>query len=77
MERKTMTRWFWVWQFEKEEAWLNEMAASGWYWSQSVSAGTPLSAVNPVNILYGQKCIPMTKAMSGLWKKPARNMSDG
>ena len=30
MERKTMTRWFWVWQFEKEEEWLNEMAASGW-----------------------------------------------
>ncbi len=30
MERKTMTRWFWVWQFEREEEWLNEMAASGW-----------------------------------------------
>ena len=30
MERKTMTRWFWVWQFEKEEEWLNEMAANGW-----------------------------------------------
>ena len=22
MERKTVTRWFWVWQFEKEEEWL-------------------------------------------------------
>jgi hypothetical protein len=30
MERKTVTKWFWVWQFEKEEEWLNEMAASGW-----------------------------------------------
>ena len=30
MERKTITRWFWVWQFEKEEEWLNEMAANGW-----------------------------------------------
>ncbi len=30
MERKTLTRWFWVWQFEKEEDWLYEMAASGW-----------------------------------------------
>ena len=30
MERKTITKWFWVWQFEKEEEWLNEMAANGW-----------------------------------------------
>ena len=30
MEKKTITRWFWVWQFEKEEEWLNEMAANGW-----------------------------------------------
>ncbi len=30
--RETMTkyRWFWVWDFEKEERWLNEMAADGW-----------------------------------------------
>ena len=30
MERKTVSKWFWVWQFEQEEAWLNEMAANGW-----------------------------------------------
>jgi len=30
MERKTITKWFWVWQFEDEEKWLNEMAAGGW-----------------------------------------------
>ena len=29
MERKTITKWFWVWQFEKEEEWLNEMSANG------------------------------------------------
>ena len=29
-ERKTMTKWYWVWDFEKEEDWLNEMAQSGW-----------------------------------------------
>ena len=28
--RKTIRRWFWVWSFEKEEAWLNEMAMNGW-----------------------------------------------
>ena len=29
-ERKTITKWFWVWDFEKEERWLNEMAMQGW-----------------------------------------------
>ncbi len=28
--RKTVRKWFWVWSFEKEEEWLNEMAATGW-----------------------------------------------
>ena len=28
--RKTIRKWFWVWDFEKEEEWLNEMAQSGW-----------------------------------------------
>ena len=30
MERKTIRKWFWVWEFEKEEEWLNEMSAGGW-----------------------------------------------
>ena len=29
-ERKTVYKWFWVWDFEKEEQWLNEMALAGW-----------------------------------------------
>lgn len=29
-ERKTVHKWFWVWDFEKEEQWLNTMAQSGW-----------------------------------------------
>lgn len=29
-EHKTVFRWMWVWDFEKEELWLNEMAQSGW-----------------------------------------------
>lgn len=28
--RKTVRKWFWVWDFEKEETWLNEMALNGW-----------------------------------------------
>ena len=30
MERRRERKWFWVWEFEKEEAWLNRMAESGW-----------------------------------------------
>lgn len=30
MKRKTVHKWIWVWNFDKEEAWLNEMAAEGW-----------------------------------------------
>ncbi|NLW69482.1 MAG: DUF2812 domain-containing protein [Eubacteriaceae bacterium] len=29
-ERKTVYKWFYVWQFEEEELWLNEMAQEGW-----------------------------------------------
>ena len=27
--RKNIRKWFWVWEFDKEEQWLNEMAAKG------------------------------------------------
>ena len=29
-ERKTIRRWYWAWDFDKEERWLNEMAMQGW-----------------------------------------------
>ena len=29
-EHKTVYKWFWVWDFQKEEMWLNEMAGIGW-----------------------------------------------
>ena len=28
--RKMIRKWFWVWEFEKEEEWLNGMAQNGW-----------------------------------------------
>jgi len=28
--RMTVRKWFWVWDFEKEEDWLGEMAMNGW-----------------------------------------------
>ena len=27
--RKVIRKWFWAWNFEKEEEWLNEMSAKG------------------------------------------------
>ena len=30
MERKIVKKWIWVWDFDKEERWLNAMAQSGW-----------------------------------------------
>lgn len=30
MERRTIRKWFWVWDFEKEDQWLNLMAQQGW-----------------------------------------------
>ena len=29
-QRKTVRKWVWVWEFEKEEQWLNTMAMQGW-----------------------------------------------
>lgn len=28
--RKIMRKWFWSWEHEKEEQWLNKMASNGW-----------------------------------------------
>ena len=30
MERKNIKKWIWVWDFDKEEQWLNSMAQQGW-----------------------------------------------
>ena len=30
MERKIVKKWIWIWEFDKEERWLNTMAQSGW-----------------------------------------------
>ena len=29
-ERRTIRKWIWAWNFDKEEQWLNAMAQSGW-----------------------------------------------
>ena len=29
-ERMTVKKWIWVWDFDKEEHWLNTMAQQGW-----------------------------------------------
>ena len=27
--RQVIRKWFWAWEFDKEEQWLNDMAAKG------------------------------------------------
>ena len=48
METKKVTKWYWVWDYEKEELWLNAMAQEGWalqrvgfatYWFDSKGFG--------------------------------------
>lgn len=48
METKKVFKWYWVWDFDKEELWLNEMAAEGWalsrvgwatYWFEKTEPG--------------------------------------
>ena len=31
MNRKTVTKWLFIWDWEEEERWLNEMSAQGWH----------------------------------------------
>lgn len=30
MKKRTIRKWFWVWEFDAEEKWLNDMARRGW-----------------------------------------------
>ncbi len=30
METRTVRKWIWVWDFDREEEWLNDMALNGW-----------------------------------------------
>lgn len=30
MKRRTIRKWFWVWEFDQEEKWFNDMAKRGW-----------------------------------------------
>ena len=29
-ELKKVRKWYWIWEFEEEERWLNQMADAGW-----------------------------------------------
>lgn len=49
-EKKTVFKLFFVWDFEKEERWLNEMAQEGWVLTIPVFPFTPLCAANRANI---------------------------
>ena len=39
METKTLFKWFWPWEDQKEEIWLREMAQQGWHLAQLAIPG--------------------------------------
>lgn len=53
MNTKSILHWFWVWQDEKEEAWLQEMARQGWHLKGIGAFGTyKLAAGEPREMAY-------------------------
>ena len=75
--RRTIYKWFWVWDFEKEEEWLNEMAMNGWVLESVGFCSYHFIRCEPGNTASAWKCIPMMNPMFPLWRKPARSMSAG
>jgi hypothetical protein len=58
----TKHRWFWPWQDEKEEAWLEEMSAQGWHlisvglpWTYKFSLGAARHYVYRLDYMYMNK----------------------
>jgi hypothetical protein len=37
--KKVIRKKFYIWQYEKEEQWLNEMSAQGWHLTKAVVGG--------------------------------------
>ena len=67
-ETKTLHRNFWVWEFEKEERWLNEMAQEGWALQNAGSAPTPLKRRNPASTSSGLPCWTVPRILKVSWK---------
>ncbi len=38
-EKKSVNKWFWAWQDEKEEVWLEQMSRKGWHLKQAQFLG--------------------------------------
>ncbi len=58
----TKHKWFWAWEDEKEEAWLSQMAASGWhlvtpgpFGVYTFESGSPRKVVYRLDYLFGSR----------------------
>ena len=57
------TRWFWPWQDEKEEAWLEEMSQTGWHLkSVQLPCIYTFNKGNPIHKIYRLDYMPLNKA---------------
>ena len=67
-ETKTLHRNFWVWEFEKEERWLNEMAQEAGPCRMPDSAPTPLKRRNPASTSSGLPCWTVPRILKVSWE---------
>ena len=65
-KEKVIRKWMWVWDFEKEERWLNTMAQSGWVLTKVGFCTYHFTPVSRANTPFVWKCtrrIPNTSLL--------------
>ena len=67
-ETKTLHRNFWVWEFEKEERWLNEMAQEGWALQNAGFCTYTFEKRNPASTSSGLPCWTVPRILKVSWK---------
>ena len=77
MERKIIKKWIWIWEYDKEEQWLNAMAQSGWVLDKVGFCRYEFVPCEPGEYTVRLECGTMTKHTSASWRRPARNMWAG
>ena len=67
-ETKTLHRNFWVWEFEKEERWLNEMAQEGWALQNAGFCTYTLKRRNPASTSSVLPCWTVPRILKVSWE---------
>lgn len=82
MELKRKWRVFWLWDFDKEERWLNEMASQGWqlrhpgFCNYLFEKGEPGEYVYRLEMLDNWPAAPQSQGFPGI-SDPSRKNPNG